>query len=493
LVCVSTEYAGKDFPLTRPELVIGRVEDNDIVIEHRSVSRNHAKIVFDGRIHKIIDLESANGILVNGEEYAITDLRKGDLIELGHVKFRFIPAGEAFQPTDEEARAMVDAGVAPPARSNDVTAPPQRPVAPPPLQKGLPEARPRAEEGSTAALEIPGMVASEDPSNAATVTDTPLSAFAPELFQPKVADSGPSRGDIIERPAGRNGASAPVGASLPRDAASETTPLRSSPRPVASHAHTTRTATARAPSDLEDLSRGDGKGKVIAAAALVVLVFAVLIGGAIVLRGPNVNYDQVLREYYDRGDYPGVQKFFLEHSRQFSDLPKALELRDSAVQKQTRSEVTPPTQPPEAAPAKPPEDQGEPPPGEEPAEEEETTAAKGAKPAARPAAAKAHPSDAAAAQKKSGSSQQAARAAQYEIEGRKALLAGDLGKAERFLKLCLNAVETYAPCHRQLGVLYASKEDTRAAIQHYKRYIELDPNAVDAERVRQLIQDATRK
>ena len=72
LVCVSTSYAGKEFALTRPELIIGRVEDNDIVIEHRSVSRNHAKILYDGRTHKIIDLQSANGILVNGEEYAMT-------------------------------------------------------------------------------------------------------------------------------------------------------------------------------------------------------------------------------------------------------------------------------------------------------------------------------------------------------------------------------------------------------------------------------------
>src|SRR5688572_15508408 len=76
LICVSTNYAGREFALTRPELIIGRVEDNDIVIEHRSVSRNHAKILFDGRTHKIIDLQSANGILVNGEEYAMTDLRK---------------------------------------------------------------------------------------------------------------------------------------------------------------------------------------------------------------------------------------------------------------------------------------------------------------------------------------------------------------------------------------------------------------------------------
>jgi hypothetical protein len=333
-------------------------------------------------------------------------------------------------------------------------------------------------------------VVGEDPSNAATVTDTPLSAFAPELFQPKV-DSGPPRQEIIERPAGRNGASPPVGASLQRETASETTPHRSSPRPApshGSHAQSGRTVTARAPSDLEDTSRGDGKGKVIAAAALVVLVFAVLVFGAIMMRGPSVNYDQQLTEYFERGDYAGVEKLYVEHQTQFTDLKKALALRDAAHQKLSEAAAPPPPPPTEVAPK--PADLGEPPPGEEPADEEEPPAKSGAKATPHPSPSKAHSQDAAAAQKKSAAM---ARAAGYEIEGRKRLLAGDLGAAERYLKLCLQTVETYAACHRQLGVLYASKEDTRAAIQHYKRYIELDPNAIDAERVKQLIQDATRK
>lgn len=111
LVCVSTQYAGQDFRLDRAEQVIGRVDDNDIVIEHRSVSRNHAKIVSDGDSFKIIDLQSANGILVNGEEYAVTDLRPSDLVELGHVRFRFLPPGVEFEPTPEERGAIAEAGV----------------------------------------------------------------------------------------------------------------------------------------------------------------------------------------------------------------------------------------------------------------------------------------------------------------------------------------------------------------------------------------------
>lgn len=114
LVCVNTQYAGQSYSLDRKHLVIGRVDDNDIVIEHRSVSRNHAKLVASGDGQEIHDLQSANGVLVNGEEFAQTRLRSGDLIELGTVRFRFIAPGDAFRANEEEAREMRANGFEPP-------------------------------------------------------------------------------------------------------------------------------------------------------------------------------------------------------------------------------------------------------------------------------------------------------------------------------------------------------------------------------------------
>ena len=108
LICVSTQYAGREFELSKAENVLGRTDENDIGIDHRSVSRHHAKITVTGRRFKIIDLESANGTLVNGEQYAQTDLKHGDLIELGHVKLRFVPAGESYALSAEE-QAVLDA------------------------------------------------------------------------------------------------------------------------------------------------------------------------------------------------------------------------------------------------------------------------------------------------------------------------------------------------------------------------------------------------
>jgi len=98
LVVLSSNFAGREFELIKPQMVIGRTDDNDIVVNHRSISRNHAKIVREpdtGR-YTISDLQSSNGVRVNGEEYGKVELRRGDIIDLGHVRLRFVEAGEDF-------------------------------------------------------------------------------------------------------------------------------------------------------------------------------------------------------------------------------------------------------------------------------------------------------------------------------------------------------------------------------------------------------------
>ena len=97
LVIVSSNFAGQEFPLNRKEMVIGRGPDCDIIVDHRSVSQNHAKIIREkGTNYKIVDLKSRNGIRVGGEEYRAVYLKRGDVVELGHVRFRFVEPGENY-------------------------------------------------------------------------------------------------------------------------------------------------------------------------------------------------------------------------------------------------------------------------------------------------------------------------------------------------------------------------------------------------------------
>ncbi|MBA2543519.1 MAG: FHA domain-containing protein [Deltaproteobacteria bacterium] len=98
LVVLSSNFAGKEFELSRPQMIIGRTDENDLVINHRSISRNHAKVVRepnDSR-YTISDLQSSNGVRVNGNDYSKVELRRGDVVDLGHVRLRFVEPGEDF-------------------------------------------------------------------------------------------------------------------------------------------------------------------------------------------------------------------------------------------------------------------------------------------------------------------------------------------------------------------------------------------------------------
>ena len=96
LVCVSSNFAGLEFELSKPAMVLGRTEDNDLIVDHRSISRHHCRIVEEQGRSTIIDLHSANGVRVNGERYGKVELRRGDLIDLGHVCLRFVAPNEDF-------------------------------------------------------------------------------------------------------------------------------------------------------------------------------------------------------------------------------------------------------------------------------------------------------------------------------------------------------------------------------------------------------------
>ena len=54
------------FVFDKPEITIGRVPGNDVVLPHGSVSRRHARIVIKEEKFILVDLRSTNGTFVNG-------------------------------------------------------------------------------------------------------------------------------------------------------------------------------------------------------------------------------------------------------------------------------------------------------------------------------------------------------------------------------------------------------------------------------------------
>jgi hypothetical protein len=69
---------------------IGRHNDNDIVLKNTSVHRHHAILKRDPNgPFVLIDMDTENGVQVNGTRVKSTKLQDGDLVELGEVRMRF--------------------------------------------------------------------------------------------------------------------------------------------------------------------------------------------------------------------------------------------------------------------------------------------------------------------------------------------------------------------------------------------------------------------
>jgi predicted nucleic acid-binding Zn-ribbon protein len=68
---------------------VGRTPDNDLQIDASFISRHHA-VILAGPIHTIIeDLNSTNGVRVNGRRVTRHPLKDGDVVLIGKTRFRF--------------------------------------------------------------------------------------------------------------------------------------------------------------------------------------------------------------------------------------------------------------------------------------------------------------------------------------------------------------------------------------------------------------------
>jgi FHA domain-containing protein len=80
---------GKSFVIDRPRAVIGRSQRCDYVLSDPNVSRRHFELQLRGPDWYLVDLDSTNGVSVNGHRVATTRLAPGDEIVAGTSSFKF--------------------------------------------------------------------------------------------------------------------------------------------------------------------------------------------------------------------------------------------------------------------------------------------------------------------------------------------------------------------------------------------------------------------
>ena len=68
-------------------VTIGRTKENHIVCMHKSLSRKHAQLEFDGAKVRLTDLQSKNGVFFNGERVTTCNLVEGDSFRCGDIAF----------------------------------------------------------------------------------------------------------------------------------------------------------------------------------------------------------------------------------------------------------------------------------------------------------------------------------------------------------------------------------------------------------------------
>jgi chromosome segregation ATPase len=96
------------FPLTKDSMTIGRSIENDIQLQWKCVSRNHARILSSKKGTTIEDLGSKNGIFVNDIPVSSFELHNGDHLEIGDILFEYIDHEEQAEYIGLEKRAARD-------------------------------------------------------------------------------------------------------------------------------------------------------------------------------------------------------------------------------------------------------------------------------------------------------------------------------------------------------------------------------------------------
>ncbi len=82
------EPGGMCLEIHKAEMVIGRHTNSDIRLSFPDISRRHCRLCFTDGYWEVLDLNSLNGVHVNGEKLKESVLLDGDILRIGDLTFK---------------------------------------------------------------------------------------------------------------------------------------------------------------------------------------------------------------------------------------------------------------------------------------------------------------------------------------------------------------------------------------------------------------------
>lgn len=82
--------APREVALSEDEVVIGRSRSADLMVESPELSRRHVKFQKHGNEYIVTDLQSRNGLYLDGVRIHSAVLRNGDTVQMGNVTFLYL-------------------------------------------------------------------------------------------------------------------------------------------------------------------------------------------------------------------------------------------------------------------------------------------------------------------------------------------------------------------------------------------------------------------
>lgn len=107
LIVLSGSRIGTRSVLGDSAVDIGRGSACQLILDADSVSRRHARIEWDGAVHRLIDLGSTNGTFVNGSRVKTATLRDGDRIGIGKALLKYLAGGNIESAYHEEIQRLM--------------------------------------------------------------------------------------------------------------------------------------------------------------------------------------------------------------------------------------------------------------------------------------------------------------------------------------------------------------------------------------------------